>query len=94
MTLGQGSFSDGMSGGRGYIALAALIVGRWHPLGAAAAALFFGAAETLEIRLQGGPLPSQFIQLIPYVATMIVLIGLVGRTRPPAALGSAYVREE
>src|SRR5205085_672980 len=78
LALDQHSFTDGMSSGRGYIALAAMIVGKWNPLGAAGACLFFGLAETLQLRLQGGPIPTQFIQMIPYVATIVVLAGLVG----------------
>lgn len=87
LAFAQGNFSDGMSAGRGYIALAALIVGGWQPLGAAAAAFFFGAAETVDIRLQGGGAPATLVQLIPYVATVVVLAGWVGRVRQPPALG-------
>jgi simple sugar transport system permease protein len=86
----QSSFTDGMSGGRGYIALAAMIVGKWSPLGAAAACLLFGCAETLQIRLQGGGVPNEFLQMLPYVVTMIVLAGVIGRAHPPAADGRPY----
>jgi len=90
----QRSFTDGMSGGRGYIALAAMIVGKWSPLGAAAACLLFGFCEALQIRLQGRGVPNEFLQMLPYVVTMIVLAGVIGRARPPAAVGTPYDAEE
>jgi simple sugar transport system permease protein len=90
----QRSFTDGMSGGRGYIALAAMIVGKWNPLGAAAACLLFGFCEALQIRLQGGIVPNEFVQMLPYVVTMIVLAGVIGRAHPPAANGRPYDPEE
>lgn len=90
----QRSFTDGMSGGRGYIALAAMIVGKWNPLGAAAACLLFGLCETLQIRLQGGIVPNEFLQMLPYVVTMIVLAGVIGRAHAPAAIGRPYDPEE
>lgn len=86
----QHSFTDQMSAGRGYIALAAMIVGKWNPLGAALACLLFGAAETLQIRLQGTAVPNEFLQMLPYLVTMLVLAGAVGRARPPAADGVPY----
>ncbi len=86
----QRSFTDAMSAGRGYIALAAMIVGKWNPLGAAAACLLFGAAETLQIRLQGAGVPNEFLQMLPYLVTMAVLAGAIGRARPPAAVGRPY----
>ena len=89
----QRSFTDGMSGGRGYIALAAMIVGKWNPLGAVAACLLFGFCETLQIRLQGGALPNEFLQMLPYVVTMVVLAGAIGRAHPPAAVGVPYEAE-
>jgi simple sugar transport system permease protein len=89
----QRSFTDGMSGGRGYIALAAMIVGKWNPLGAVAACLLFGFCETLQIRLQGGALPNEFLQMLPYLVTMIVLAGAIGRAHPPAAVGVPYEAE-
>jgi simple sugar transport system permease protein len=89
----QRSFTDGMSGGRGYIALAAMIVGKWNPLGAVAACLLFGLCETLQIRLQGGALPNEFLQMLPYVVTMVVLAGAIGRAHPPAAVGVPYEAE-
>src|SRR5207244_13529357 len=62
----QHSFTDGMTGGRGYIALAAMIVGKWSPFGAAAACLLFGAAEALQITLQGSGFPNALLQMLPY----------------------------
>ncbi|MBP7669208.1 MAG: ABC transporter permease [Candidatus Eisenbacteria bacterium] len=86
----QHSFTDQMSGGRGYIALAAMIVGKWHPLGAAAACLLFGAAETAQIRLQGAGMPTQLMQSLPFVLTIVVLVVWVGRSVGPAAAGKPY----
>jgi simple sugar transport system permease protein len=90
----QRMFTDGMSAGRGYIALAAMIVGKWNPMGAAAACLLFGAAETLQIRMQGQGVPNEFLQMLPYVITMAVLAGAIGRSRPPASVGKPYDPEE
>ncbi len=88
LALDQHQFTDNMSAGRGFIALAAVIFGRWHPMRAALACILFAAAETLQIQLQGSTvLPTQFIQMIPYVLTVVALAGLVGRAVPPAALG-------
>lgn len=88
LALDQHKFSSEMTAGRGFIALAATIFGRWHPRRAAIACLFFAAAETLQIQLQGRELiPSQFIDMIPYLLTIIALAGIVGRVHPPAALG-------
>jgi len=94
LAMDQHSFTDGMSSGRGYIALAAMIVGKWNPLGAAGACLMFGAAESLQMQLQGRNVPTQFIQMIPYLATIIVLAGLIGRSVPPAADGVPYEKEK
>ncbi|WP_284945723.1 ABC transporter permease [Acidisoma cladoniae] len=84
-----GTFTDGMTGGRGYLALASLIVGRWNPWGAAAACLVFGAAEALEFRLQsfGIPLSSYVVQMMPYLIAIAVLAGLGRSTKLPAAIG-------
>ena len=91
----QHGFSDGMSGGRGYIALTAVVFGKWTPLGAALAAVLFGAAEAVQIQLQtmGVRIPTQFVQMIPYVLTIVVLAGVIGRARPPAASGQPYPAE-
>lgn len=86
----QHSFTDGMTNGRGYIALAAMIVGKWTPLGAAAACLLFGAAEALQITLQGSGFPNELLQMLPYVVTMLVLAGFIGRAVAPRADGIPY----
>ena len=90
----QHSFTDGMTGGRGYIAIAAMIVGKWSPLGAAAACLLFGAAEALQIALQGRRFPNELLQMLPYVVTMLVLAGFIGRAVAPAAIGVPFDPEE
>jgi simple sugar transport system permease protein len=90
----QHSFTDNMSGGRGYIAIAAMIVGKWHPAAAAAACLLFGATEAAQIALQGSGLPSPLLQALPYVVTMLALAGFIGRATPPRALGTPYDPEE
>lgn len=88
LVLDQHQFSAEMTAGRGFIALAATIFGRWDPLRAALACLLFAAAETLQIQLQGSQaIPSQFVEMIPYALTIIALAGVVGRAVPPAALG-------
>jgi simple sugar transport system permease protein len=88
LALDQHQFTDQMTAGRGFIALAATIFGRWEPKGAALACLLFAAAETLQIRLQGThAIPSQFVEMIPYVLTIVALAGVVGRAVAPAALG-------
>jgi simple sugar transport system permease protein len=90
----QHSFTDGMTGGRGYIAIAAMIVGKWHPAGAAAACLLFGATEAAQIALQGSGFPSPLLQALPYAVTMLALAGFIGRATPPRALGTPYDPEE
>jgi ABC-type uncharacterized transport system permease subunit len=87
-----GSFEDVMTGGKGFIALAAMIFGNWNPIGAFLGALLFGFADALQIKLQilNVPLPYQFLGMAPYLVTMVVLAGLVGRTTPPAADGKPY----
>jgi len=88
LALDQHQFTDGMSAGRGFIALAAMILGGWDPMRAGMACLLFAAAEALQIDLQGTQaLASQFVQMIPYVLTIVALMGLVGKAVPPAALG-------
>jgi len=90
----QRSFTDGMTAGRGYIAIAAMIVGKWSPLGAAAACLLFGAAEALQIALQGSAFPSEFLQMLPYLVTMLALAGFIGRSVPPKSVGTPYDPEK
>ena len=94
-TLGAvGSFSKEMTAGKGFIALAALIFGRWSPLGAVAAALIFGFADNLQglLTITGTPIPSEFMLMAPYIATIIAVSGFVGKVRAPAADGIAYKR--
>ncbi len=86
----QHSFTDGMTGGRGYIALAAMIVGKWSPAGAVAACLLFGASEALQITLQGVAFPNELLQMLPYLVTMLALAGWIGRSVPPRAVGVPY----
>jgi simple sugar transport system permease protein len=90
----QHSFTDGMTNGRGYIAIAAMIVGKWTPFGAAAACLLFGAAEALQITLQGSGFPSEILQMLPYLVTMLVLAGFIGRAVPPRAIGVPFDPEK
>jgi general nucleoside transport system permease protein len=88
LALDQHLFSAEMTAGRGFIALAAVIFGRWDPLRAALACVLFAAAESLQIQLQGAQaIPSQFVEMIPYALTIVALAGVVGRAIPPAALG-------
>jgi len=89
-----GTFTDGMTGGRGYLALASLIVGRWTPWGAAAACLVFGAAEAFELRLQsfGVPVSSYIVQMAPYLIALAVLAGLGRSSSLPAAIGRPLQR--
>lgn len=88
------SFSRNMSAGRGFMALAALIIGGWRPIPAAIACVAFAFFDAVQYALQGvvlwgnEPLPVQFIQVLPYVVTLIILAGFVGKSRPPTALGS------
>jgi ABC-type uncharacterized transport system permease subunit len=91
-----GTFTDGMTSGRGYLALAALIVGRWTPWGTAAACLVFGAAEAFELRLQsfGVPVSSYIVQMAPYLIALAVLAGMGRTSRLPAAIGQPLQREQ
>jgi general nucleoside transport system permease protein len=93
------SFNPHMTAGRGYMALAAMIFGKWHPVGALWACLLFGFLDAVAIRLQGvslplvGTVPVQFIQALPYLMTVVLLAGFIGRSRAPKALGVPYVKE-
>lgn len=92
-TLGSaGRFDQNMTNGKGFIALAAMIFGRWHPIGALIAALVFGFSEQLNdyLALLDTPIPSEFLLMAPYVVTIVVVAGLVGRPRVPAANGQVY----
>ncbi|MEH0820871.1 MULTISPECIES: ABC transporter permease [unclassified Micromonospora] len=93
-TLALYSFTKNMIGGKGFIALAALIFGRWSPTGALLAALFFGFADQLATYLGaiGSSIPSQFLAMLPYLATILAVAGLVGRVRAPAADGKPYIK--
>ena len=83
-----------MSGGRGFIALAAMIFGKWTPFGTAGAALLFGVGEALAIRLQGiFTIPVQFINMVPYLLAIFVLVSAIGRSSAPAADGVPYEKE-
>ncbi|MGN9911955.1 ABC transporter permease [Phytohabitans sp. LJ34] len=88
------SFTKNMIGGKGFIALAALIFGRWSPTGALLAALFFGFADQLGVYLGAinSVIPSQFLAMLPYLATILAVAGLVGRVRAPAADGKPYIK--
>lgn len=88
----QNSFSDGMIAGRGYIALAAMIIGKWKPVNIFFACLMFASFEALEIVLQISDvdIPSQLIQMLPYAITILVLLGFIGKTKPPASDGVPY----
>ena len=89
------SFGREMTAGAGYIALAAVIFGKWDPVRAALAALLFGAATNLQgtLSVVGAPVPSQFMLMLPYVVTILAVAGFIGRSRAPAADGTPYVKE-
>jgi simple sugar transport system permease protein len=90
-----GQFDENMTNGRGFIGLAAMIFGRWHPVGALSAALVFGFAESIsgKLAILQTPIPSEFLAMAPYIATIVVVAGLVGKARPPAADGQPYIKE-
>lgn len=104
LSIGQSSlFTRNMTAGRGFIALAALILAKWRPVPVFLACLFFGFMEALTIQIQGAPwaklpsgedIPVQFVQMIPYVLTIIVLAGFIGLSRAPKALGVPYRKEK
>ena len=100
LSIGQSSlFTRNMTAGRGFIALAALIFGKWRPVQTMLACLLFGFAEALTIQMQGveaasgEDIPVQFIQMIPYVLTIVVLAGFIGHSRAPKALGLPYQKK-
>jgi simple sugar transport system permease protein len=104
LSTGQSSFfTKGMSAGKGFIALAALILAKWRPFQVFIACLFFGFTEALAIQIQGaswaklpsgGDIPVQFIEMLPYVLTIIVLAGFIGLSRAPKSLGIPYRKEQ
>ena len=93
------AFVPQMTAGRGFMALAAMIFGKWHPLGAFGACLLFGFLDALAIRLQGvrlggfGAVPVPLIQALPYLLTVVLLAGFIGKARAPAELGKACTKE-
>ena len=96
LTLSQVSrFEENLTAGIGFIGLAAMIFGRWKPLGALGAGLVFGFARALQQKLGilGTPIPSEFLSMLPYIVTIIVVAGVVGKSRPPAADGQAYIKQ-
>lgn len=101
LSIGQSSlFTRNMTSGRGFIALAALIFGKWRPVQTLLACLLFGFTEAVSIQMQGvmklpsgDDIPIQFIQMVPYLLTIIVLAGFIGSSRPPKALGIPYQKE-
>ncbi|MGH9883383.1 MAG: ABC transporter permease, partial [Pyrinomonadaceae bacterium] len=101
LSIGQSSlFTRNMTAGRGFIALAALIFGKWRPVQTMLACLLFGFTEAVSIQMQGvvklpsgEDIPVQFIQMVPYLLTIIVLAGFIGSSRPPRALGIPYQKE-
>jgi simple sugar transport system permease protein len=99
LSIGQSSlFTRNMSAGRGFIALAALIFGKWRPVQTMLACLLFGFTEAVAIQLQGvrfggEEIPTQFVQIIPYVLTIVVLAGFIGQSRAPRSLGVPYQKE-
>jgi len=95
-TLGSvGRFDEIMTAGKGFIGLAAMIFGKWNPFGAFTSSLIFGFADSLQVKMQilKVPIPSQILGMAPYLVTMIVLAGLVGRALPPAADGTPYEKQ-
>ena len=102
-SLGQvGTFEDNMTAGQGFVALAAMIFGRWNPTGAFTAALLFGFADALQVKMQilepllpfvNAPIPPEFLQTVPYILTIIVLAGVVGNAIGPAAGGKPYEKQ-
>jgi ABC-type uncharacterized transport system permease subunit len=95
-TLGSvGRFDENLTAGRGFISLAAMIFGNWTPIGSFGAGMLFGFSDALAARMAilGVNIPSQFLLMIPYLATMIVLAGIVGRGQMPAADGQPYEKE-
>lgn len=96
-TIGSvGRFDEIMTAGKGFIGLAAMIFGKWDPIGAYASSMIFGFADSLQVKLQilRTPIPSEFLLMAPYIVTMVILTGVVGRAIPPAADGQPYESEK
>lgn len=89
-------FREGMTAGKGFIAIAAMIFGKWHPIGAMLASIFFGLTEAIQIQasMLGLKMPSEFLQALPYIATILALVGVVGKAVGPAAGGKPYDKGE
>jgi general nucleoside transport system permease protein len=95
-TIGSvGRFDQNMTNGKGFIGLAAMIFGNWNPIGAYLASLLFGFADSIQVKMEilSVPIPSEFLAMAPYIVTMIVLTGLIGRALPPAADGQPYEKQ-
>jgi len=95
-SLGLGSFEDNMTHGRGFVALAAMIFGKWSPYGSFAAALIFGFADAIQGKMQNVlqvGIPPEFLQMAPYILTIVVLAGAIGRAIPPNAVGKPYEKQ-
>jgi ABC-type uncharacterized transport system permease subunit len=97
-----GAFEDNMTRGQGFVALAAMIFGNWNPLGGFLAALLFGFADALQVKMQilepvlpfiNVSIPPEFLQMAPYILTIVVVAGVVGRSRPPAEEGKPYEKQ-
>jgi len=96
-TIGSvGRFDEIMTAGKGFIGLAAMIFGKWTPVGAYTSSMIFGFADSLQVKLQilRTPIPSEFLLMAPYIVTIIILTGVVGRAIPPAADGLPYESEK
>ena len=94
-TADVGRFNENITNGRGFIALAVMIVGRWHPVGALAAALMFGFSDALALKfsLLNTSIPSEFLEMAPFLVTLIVVAAFGRGARPPAALGRRYEQQ-
>jgi simple sugar transport system permease protein len=98
-TIGSvGRFDELLTAGKGFIGLAAMIFGKWTPLGAFGASLIFGFADALQVKLQGlginqVPIPSEFLLMAPYLVTIVILAGAIGQAIPPAADGKPYEKD-
>jgi len=90
-----GSFDDLMTNGKGFISLAAMIFGKWHPVGAFTGGMIFGFSDALQIifQIKDVPIPPQILWMLPYIITMVVLAGVIGKSTPPAAVGVPYIKQ-